>query len=485
MDAAPPSRDYRRELLRNQIWQGANFASKAAFLVVLTPLMLQRWGPEQFGLFALASSLLVSMALLDGGVRNLTRLRLVEAERRGDDAAYRRAFAEGVLTFASVVAAAAVVVALLASTGALREWFRLPANGSLVLVVTVVLTGVLMISLFGLEPLAAKGRLSSMKAANTWGALAAIPVVAGALWLHAGVLTVLVLYSACLIVPNLVYAARDGVLALRPWTFLPAFGPRVALATLRDGGWFYLTTVALIVKTHALTFVVAAMAGPAEAGVFYILLRLTEIVGNVGATASETSLAELAAGPDDRHRGRSFRQSWSYVALFSLHAVVALVLLGRPMLELWLAGHYVLPAATMFAIGAFGLAGAFSRVVVNAAMGLNAVRPAALANCAEAAVDVGLAALGYYLAGLPGLFVGGAVGVLCLLPVAGRLTRFFDAGPAGTYLRPLGPLLPGLALAAVLQGTAAAAGSMIGWGLALAVTAAVALLQLRRLHRAG
>ncbi|NCW28226.1 MAG: hypothetical protein EBV83_08055, partial [Verrucomicrobia bacterium] len=70
------SRPYFQELLQNQIWQGGNFLTKAIFLAVLTPWMLRNWGPEGYGLFALASSLFVSLALLDGGIRSLTRVRL-------------------------------------------------------------------------------------------------------------------------------------------------------------------------------------------------------------------------------------------------------------------------------------------------------------------------------------------------------------------------------------------------------------------------
>ena len=61
------------------------FCLQSRFLLLLTPLMLNRWGPDGFGLFGLSSSLLVSMALTDGGVRSLTRLRLTEAIRNADE----------------------------------------------------------------------------------------------------------------------------------------------------------------------------------------------------------------------------------------------------------------------------------------------------------------------------------------------------------------------------------------------------------------
>lgn len=476
---------YRGELLRNQLWQSANFVSKALFLVALTPLMLDRWGSEQFGLFALASSLLVSMALLDGGVRNLTRLRLVAAEQAGDEAQYRRAFAEGVLTFGAVVVAATVIFAGFAASGWLQVWFRLPSNGPLVLAITVPLTGLMMMTLFGLEPLAARGRLSSVKEANTIGALAAIPVVGGAVALHASVLVVVVLYSSCLILPNLVYAWRGGVFALRPWAHLRGFGVRALLQTLRAGFWYYLTTVSLVVKTHALTFVVAALAGPAEAGLFYILLRLTEIVGTVGATASETTLASLAAASSPAERALKFRQCWLYVGIFCLHASLTLALLGEPMLRHWLPMDHQIVAGLGLAMAVFGLAGAVSRTAVNASMGLGQVRGAAQANAVEAAANIVLATAGCYAFGLPGVLLGGSLGVLAMLPSLRRIAQSCGQTAFAACIAPIGRLVPGLAVAAVPQALAAAYGGLIAWIAALAVAGVVALQQLRALHRAG
>ncbi len=476
---------YRGELLRNQLWQSANFVSKALFLVALTPLMIDRWGAEQFGLFALASSLLVSMALLDGGVRNLTRLRLVEAEQSGDEARYRRAFAEGVLTFGAVVVAATVVFAAFSASGWLEAWFRLPANGPLVLAVTVPLTGLMMLTLFGLEPLAARGRLSSVKEANTWGALAAMPVVGAAVALRADVLTVVILYSACLIVPNLIYAWRGGVFALRPWAHVRSFGHRELAGTLRAGFWYYLTTVSLVAKTHALTFVVAAFAGPAEAGLFYILLRLTEIVGTVGATASETTLASLAAAPTPAERAVRFRQCWLYVAIFCLHASIALTFLGESMLRYWLPMDHQIVAGLGLAMALFGLAGAVSRTAVNASMGLGLVRGAAQANAVEAGVDIALACAGCVAFGLTGVLVGGSIGVLAMLPALLRIARECGQTMVAACIQPLGRLVPGLLVAAVAQGLAAAYGGLPAWLASLAVAGVVALAQLRAVHRAA
>lgn len=476
-------RAYLKELFWNQLWQSANFASKAGFLILLTPLMLWKWGAAGYGLYALASSLLVSMALLDGGVRALTRLRLAEAYRTGDEAAVGRAYGEGLVTFACVCAVAIAGTLGLAATGELNQWLNLAGGDEWVLAMTVAMTAVFMLTTLALEPIAAKGNLSALKAANTWGALLAVPVTAGAVWFGGSITLALLLYFLCITIPNFVLAVRSGLLPLLTRWSQYRCHPRIIRRTLREGFWYYLTTVSLVVKTHGLTFVVSAIAGPAEAGMFYILLRLTEIVGNVGATASETSLASLAAANHVAERRSNFQQSWLYTGVFCLHGALVMGLLGEPLLKFWLPDKGLVPPGVGWAMALFGLAGAFSRVVVNAAMGLRLVKGAAIANALEAALALVGAVIGYHHADLPGLFIGGSTGLIFLLFPARKIALACATGLAGLYVVPLLGLLPGLGVAGALQWGAAHFSWPPAWFAALGISGGVALWQLRRLHR--
>lgn len=481
-DPAASRRAYQRELFSNQVWQGVNFLSKAGFLFLLTPLMIAKWGTEGYGLFALASSLLVSMALIDGGVRALTRIRLAEAIRVGSERTYQEAYWRGLSAFGMVAVLVFLGVTALGSSGVLAHVLKLPVGGSLVMVVTVGLTGLFMFCTLALEPIAAAGNLSVYKAANTVAALLAIPVCAGALFLNAGVLVVVVLYSLCFIISCLVLGWKEKVHAIpRPAEF-SLFDLAAGFRTLKAGGWFYMTTVALVLKTHGLTFVVAAMAGPAEAGIFYVLLRLSEIIGTVGSTASETSLASLASSGSPAEKGARFRQSWLYVAVFSLYGAIGLIFLGHDLLAIWLAKDYVLAEGIFLAMAVFGLTGAYSRVVVNASMGLGVVKSAAWANLTEAVASSLLAAVGYRIGGLPGLFVGGSAGVIFLASPAQMIARLCASGFWKTYVSPLGLLLPRLVAASVILAWAGGSRSLWAWLMAGAVAGALALWELRHLH---
>lgn len=476
-------RVYLKELLLNQIWQSANFVAKAVFLVALTPLMIWKWGAYGYGLYALASSLLVSMALLDGGVRALTRMRLAESESRQDEDAFLRHYWDGLFAFASVCALAVAAVAGLAATGLLDRWLNLHAGGAGVLFLTTAMTAVFMLTTLALEPLAAQGHLSALKAANTWGALLALPLTAATVYFGGSVSLALVVYFMSITIPNGVLLVRSG-LAARLWKGgLRSFHPGRVVRTLRDGFWYYLTTVSLVGKTHGLTFVVSALAGPAEAGLFYILLRITEVVGNVGATASETSLAALAAAKTPEGRRDCFRQSWLYTGVLCLHGAVATALLGESLLKFWLPGKHEIPLGIGVAMAVFGLTGAFSRVIVNAGMGLGLVRNASLGNFLEAVADVVGALVGYRIGGLPGLFVGGSVGVLFLLWPARQIAAACAAGSLALYGASLVPLLPGMLVAGLAEGLAGLTKWPVVWIASGGIAGVIAFVQLRRLHR--
>jgi hypothetical protein len=480
--AAGEHREYRRELLWNQIWQGANFASKAGFLLIMTKLMLKRWGPDGYGLYSLSSSLLVSMALTDGGVRSLTRIRLTEALRNNDEDEFRRALSEGLFTFIAVLGVVILAMAGLAASGLMKTVLNLPPGGESVLITTVFMTGITMTTLLALEPLAARGRLSETKAANTWGAIAAFPVCGVVLWFHGSILTVVILYSLCMIIPNVVLMMKAGIhsqlLSLKGLNCKPS----VIFHTLRSGVWYYTTTLALTLKTHGLNFFVSALAGPAAAGVFYFMLRLTEMIANLGTTASETSLASLASSENPTERSQRFNHCWLYVALFCLPGTVVFAFHGSWVLHLWFRDQNFLRIVGA-GMAIFGLAGAFSRVVVNASMGLNLVKLAALSNLAEAITSTIGAVVGYKLVGLPGVLIGGSIGSLIMLLPAQKLAALCGEKFSDAFVRPLGSLNYALALITVTQVAAAFTQSFVVRSASIALAGAITLSQWRRLHR--
>jgi O-antigen/teichoic acid export membrane protein len=475
-------RAYRRELFSNQIWHGANFGAKALFLAVLTPLMVRTWGLAGYGEFALASSLLVSMSVLDGGVRNYTRLRLCQALSEGDLCTAHRTLGIGLVAFGLVAVAAFLLTALFAWGGHLGSVFQLSAEGNRLLVGTTGLIGILMLSIVALEPLAAEGKLSWVKAANTVGAVTALPVVGAWVYFHGSVSGAVYLYFVCLIVPNLWLIARHKFFQQRPWETWRNIHWIEIIGAWRGGWWYYVTTLSLIAKTHALTFVVSAVSGPAIAGFFYILLRISEIIGTLGASASDTALASLTSAKTPEERVKNFIHAYQYSALFTFYGAVGVALAGDYLLRFWLGTSTPLPAGVGWALAAYGLAGAFSKIVVNSAMGLGVARGAALANAAEAGLVLCAGALLPSWLGLNGVFWGGALAVLVLVPSAHQIAQILGRTPYQLWIAPCLRYVPGLSIAAGCLAGAIYLQQIFGVGAAGFLLALIGAWDWRHLH---
>lgn len=445
--------------------------------------MLEAWGAESYGLFALASSLFVSLALLDGGVRSLTRVRLASLPPAQAEQENPGILLVGILTFLFVCFCAGLVALGLASQNLLTKWLHLPRGGQTVLLTSGALTTLWMASVLALEPIAAAGQLSRVKATNTWGVILALPACALVLWGKGGPLPTVIVLIACLILPNVFLLRKARLLtpgSLPSWPSLP----RLMGNTLREGFPYYLTTIALIAKTHGLTFVISAVAGPAMSGVFYLLLRISEMLSNLGATSTETSVAALSSLPSTQ-RYSSFQEAWTWTALFCLHGAMAIALLGHDVWQAWLPGFSFLSRLTWPALALFGLVGAWSQMTVNASMGMSQVRQAAPVALGESAITLLLATAGFFVAGFPGLFTGSATAAFATSLQATRLARTWGGSFADVWLRPLVVLLPGLLLSFLALGTSLFLPSLWLKLSTLAVPAFVVLCHLRQTNNRG
>jgi O-antigen/teichoic acid export membrane protein len=394
-----------------------------------------------------------------------------------------RILLQGLLAFAIVCIMALLIALGLCRNNFLSALLHLPPGGQSVLLISGVLTSLWMGSVLALELLAAEGRLSDVKAANTQGILLALPICAIALFLGAGPLGTMVAMICCLIAPNVLLLIRH-IPKESFYLLSSSISLRQSLFTLVDGFPYYLTTMALIGKTHGLTFMISAVAGPAEAGVFYILLRLSEALSNVASTSSETSVATLAFDTARSRRILLFRQSWTWVLLFSLHGVLALALIGEPLWDWWLPTLDPLPSLVWPALALFGWMGAWSQMTTYSSMGLGLIRSAALISLAEALLTVGLATYGFIHAGFAGLFFGGAIAGLVTGFQSVRIAKSLQEPFLRLWLYPLRELMPGLLLSALILLGASLIHTPWVCILALLIPAALVLWQMKQLSKA-
>ena len=142
-----------REFFLNHVWESLNSGAKILFFAIATPLMLSAWGAERFGLFAVANSCVAMMAIVDLGLRMLTRVGLTNPESSEDSKI--RLHALHVAAFSIASFGTIGVVALLSLAGCWHRWLQLPPTGDLIIVIAAAFTAVTMWLQLLLERIAA------------------------------------------------------------------------------------------------------------------------------------------------------------------------------------------------------------------------------------------------------------------------------------------------------------------------------------------
>ena len=471
------------DFLHNQLWEVGAFLAKAAFLFLLTPLMLRAWGTGGYGEWAVASSAMVFFSAGDLGVRLWLRVEASRAWAARDPVAFyavwSRAVACGAVA-AAVVVGACVLVAL---GNGWSRWFHLRPEHEWLLPLTAAGAMATMLSGLLTEPLSAQGRLGDCKLAAAAGWVLALPAVWAGLACGADVLSAVALWLGSLLAPNLALFFVSDL-----WKDTRALGrarPHWAAmrATFAAGSWFSATQIFWVLKTHGLTLVVAALAGPAAAGVFVVLLRLSEIIGTLGAASSDAAIAPLAQAGNAAHRAECFEQAYGYSLVFCAQGAVVVGLLAAEFLGVWLKPAPLLPPGTGLWVAAYGLAIAFNRVATGAAAGLGHPRLAALCGGAETLATLfGVWACSQWWTGPLLPLQVATLAALALLPVALGVCTALERGGLQTWLWPV-RRVAGFAVGSAAL-IAAAQWTRVSGLLAAAIAAAgvLTLLNLRALR---
>ena len=423
-----------RELFLNHIWESLNAGAKILFFAVATPIMLAAWGQEHFGLFAVANSCVALMACFDLGLRMLTRVSLTNPQLC--ETAKLRLHALNFAAFAIVAGSGVAIVVLLSAAGYWHRLLHLPRTGDFVIAITATLTTAMMSLQLLVERLAAAGHLSRIKAALFAGNVLAFAVVIGLLHRGAGVATVTTAYFAALGLPLFFLLPTAH---LQPRNFLRALiqlRSTEIVSALRAGGWINVITASWVFQTYALVLLISWVMGPATAGTFFLFLKLADLLGVLGASASEPTVAALAGAalPSDRHR--HFATGYKSAIALCLTGAVGYTFFSDDLFRLWL--HRSLDHAfTGSLIGLFGVAIGFSRMVTSAGVGLSNARPAALGLLAGVATIGGATIILHGHGGPELILILGCGATLFLVPAAGVIARDLGLDFAETWLKPI------------------------------------------------
>jgi len=435
------------ELFLNHVWESLNTAAKILFFVVVTPLMLASWDKERFGLFALANSSVALMVVFDLGLRALTRVALSNNSITQEEKVRR--YAANIAAFVLASTSALSLIFLLALNGCWGRWLHLPVGGDFVMVAAPAIAACTMLLQLLVEPVAAEGFLSRIKANLFVGNLIAFGIVLAALRIGASVAVVTVLYLGTLALPLLFLLpaahVQTGIFG-RPMTGLKL---EDILSAFRLGSWNNVLNLAWLLQGYGLLFLISILIDPVQAGIFFLYLKLTEMLSVLGASTTEPTIAALASASTSAQRRRRFNAAYKSAAALCLTGAVAYTFFCSDLLRLWL-GRSLDNPFTGLLIALFGLSAAFTRMVTAACIGLDRPRPAAIGALAGALVTTaGVSAL-YHRVGTEGVLLIGAGSGLFLVPAAVAIARTMGGGFLTIWIKPVKEFAPSLVVIASL-----------------------------------
>jgi O-antigen/teichoic acid export membrane protein len=471
-----PRPSLERQLLSNQVWETVAFIAKAAFMIGLTPWMIRTWGAQGYGEFALASSTFVLLSLADLGIRAKTRVALCSAGEKGRTE-WPSILAHSAAIFAAIGALAIGAAFVLTFAGVWQNLFHISsANRNLILIITIMSILVMLSGLF-LEPLVAIGRIGKLKLATASGWLAAIPAVAFVLATKGSVIAALVSWLGCLLGANLFVLFRSrSVFGANG--FRPQLGLGKVLATLKEAFWFNICNATWTLKTYGTTLLICALNGPATAGFFFILLRLSEIISALGAISSDVSLGELAQASKVAQQRCSFWSSYSWALVFCSHIALIIGFCTRDFLRGWLHLPTSLSIFVGTTVAALGLSSALNRTVSYAAMGLGIVKAAAKCGAIEAIAFLSVVAALPHSYDLVNRLAIATISTLALVPLMQSVSRKLESSLMSTWLHPIRLVAPFVAASASVLFMANASENLVAKVFAIIICAGIGLLNI-------
>lgn len=454
-DAAPPGEVTSGRLVRNTVVNGGANAVGALVTAVLTPYLLHRLGPAEFGLWLLALGVTFTngyLNLADLGFGEATVKQVAEARATGDHGRVSVVASSTVAVFVALglvlggalAAGSSFVVALfdvspaLASTA--RVLFALMALEIVIELPAAALRAVV-------EGSQDHARLRLIDAAGrlAWGALAVVVVANGRGVVGLACVSLGVAVVRAMLTWRAARAAQPGL----------RVSPRlVRRAALREttsygsyvGGLRFLS----VVYGQMDRVILGIAAGVAAVAAYEVVFRVQSLAVLVLTLVSPIVMPAAAynAARGDAERQRElYLRGTRYGVAVALPVIVAAMLFAEPLLRAWVGDDYAHLAGTARLFLVFSLLATANQVGIPMLIGHGRVRRVLALQTVAVGVNlaVSIALVGRY--GVRGVVAGTlAGGAVVWLPYLRELLATFGASAGEWFARCVRPMLVPTAL---------------------------------------
>lgn len=409
-----------RRLSLNLLLNVAGTVVNALTGFVTMPVLIGRLGPESYGFWTLIVAATGWFLVLDFGVSGAVG-RLVAGARARNDVA---AMSAAVSTTGALLSAIGLLVALatLAMPALFEALFAVPPEDAADVRAAILVVG--LTSALYFPAAAANGVLWGHERFDLYNAVE-LPVLVGrAVTILAVVREGTTLFELSLIVAGwtlLGYAAR-ALLARRVEPRLRIGRAHVSAAVAREafafGGWFGLLTFTRQTLPQIATFAIGHGLGPAAVTTFTIPRLLAAYSTWLMVSGTQVLAPRAAAyhyGGDGEAQRRLFLSGGRWCFATALFLTAGMILLGRPLLEVWQPGDQEAEYALLVVLMLGELLPMSQWVTYNTAVGIGRHRRLVIYGIAEILVVLALS-----LAVMPTM---GLLGVAVVVAGAGVLFR--------------------------------------------------------------
>lgn len=411
VSALRASRNFR-DSAGNAFYCIAEYIAQPVSMLVAAPFLVHKMGLDQYGIWMLVSAILGSVGILSTGFGDAT-VKYVSSYRGQNNPLGVERTIRATLTINMFLGSLFGLLVWILAPFSVHHIFKIAPEFYAASIGAIRISAVILVirsveSVF-VSTLRAFERYGPPVKLNVF--LRSIVVVSAVVLaaLGRGVVAIMAatLFWSALIVVLQAVAARRVIGRLNPW---PTFAKEALAEVFSFGCFSWLQALAGVAFTYADRFLVAAMLGTAPIAIYVLCVQATQPIHGLAAAAFNFVFPHISS----RHEAgeihgprRVFRLALLSSVGFSLMMAGPLVLLGKPLLTLWMGSAFAKQAYFVLAI----LAVAHMILAVNIVphytlLALGKVRFVSTVNILGGIVSLGAAALLIPSFGLVGAGIG-------------------------------------------------------------------------------
>lgn len=323
-------------------------------MLLAAPFLVRKLGMDQYGLWMLVTAILGSMGLLSGGFGDAT-VRYVSSYRGRND----------LLGVERTIRATLAVNGILGTLCGLLVWLAAPLGRSFFTISqplqTASIQAVRLSAIILLVRSMESVFVSTLRAFERYGPPVAfnialrIAVVCSAVMLAAlnyGVVAIMaatLLWSVVVLLLQAVAARRVA----GPFKVFPSFARGPFAEVVRFGCFSWLQSLAGVSFSYADRFLVAAMLGTEQLGIYVLCVQAAQTIHGLSAAAFNFVFPHISSrytGGNQQESGRVLRVSMLGSLGLSLGMALVLIVFGKVVLSVWMGAAFAAHAYSVLAI---------------------------------------------------------------------------------------------------------------------------------------